>query len=233
MSIPASTVDNPLDEKQVIDFLRSTPEFFERNTDLLAELKLPHPSGVAVSLIERQVSALREQNDKLKSKLLNLVQVARDNDRLNARMHSMIMDLVKARTIATLLDTLSEHLHNEFNADAIAFHLTGLNETMARETGARTLIINDSFKAQFSDVLSTTNPVCGRLSESQLDSLFNEQATALESAAIIQIGEHAEQGLLAIGSREANRFFPGMGTHFLRHLGELIGQLLRQMEKTA
>jgi uncharacterized protein YigA (DUF484 family) len=33
-------------------------------------------------------------------------------------------------------------------------------------------------------------------------------------------------GLLAIGSQDASRFHPGMGTLFLTHLGELIGLLL-------
>ncbi|MEE9422670.1 MAG: DUF484 family protein [Gammaproteobacteria bacterium] len=233
MSIPASNIETPLDEQQILGFLRSNPDFFEQHMDLLTELKLPHPSGTAVSLIERQVTALRDQNDQLKSKLLNLIQVARDNDRLNSRMHSMIMDLVKARSITALLDTLSEHLHNEFNADAIAAHLTGMDEAQAKETGSKLLVISGKFKTQFAEILDTGNPICGRLTQAQLDTLFEDQAAALQSAAVIPIGVKAEQGLLAIGSREANRFFPGMGTHFLSHLGELVGQLLREIENTA
>lgn len=233
MSIPASNIDNPLDEQQILDHLRSNPDFFERHTELLTELKLPHPSGTAVSLIERQVAALREQNDQLKSKLLNLIQVARDNDRLNSRMHSMIMDLLRARSMTALLDTLNEHLHNEFNADAIAVHLTDINETQARENGVSTLMIDDAIKTQFADVLESGKPLCGRLTQGQLDILFGEQAAALQSAAVIPVGEKAEQGLLAIGSRDAKRFFPGMGTHFLSHLGELVGQLLRELKQAA
>lgn len=233
MSIPASNIDNLPDEQQILDFLRSNPDFFEQHTELLTELKLPHPSGTAISLIERQVAALREQNDQLKSKLLNLIQVARDNDRLNTRMHSMIMDLLKASSMTALLDTLSEHLHNEFNADAIAVHLTDISETQAREKGVSTLVIGDALKTQFADVLGSGKPLCGRLTQVQLGILFDEQAAALQSAAVIPVGEKAEQGLLAIGSREANRFFPGMGTHFLTHLGELVGQLLRELKKAA
>lgn len=233
MSIPASNIDNPLDEQQILSFLRSNPDFFEQHTELLTELKLPHQSGTAVSLIERQVTALREQNEQLKSRLLNLIQVARDNDRLNSRMHSMIMDLIKANSMTALLDTLNEHLHNEFNADAIAVHLTDINETQARESGVKTLVITGNLKTQITEVLDAGKPLCGRLTQEQLVTLFNEQATALQSAAVIPIGTKAEQGLLAIGSREANRFFPGMGTHFLSHLGELVGQLLKEFGKNS
>ncbi|MDH3972407.1 MAG: DUF484 family protein, partial [Gammaproteobacteria bacterium] len=51
-------------------------------------------------------------------------------------------------------------------------------------------------------------------------------AQAIESVALIPLGPKVSLGLLAIGSREASRFHPGMGTLFLTHLGELTGLLL-------
>ena len=35
-------------------------------------------------------------------------------------------------------------------------------------------------------------------------------------------------GLVAVGSRDANRFFPGMGTLFLRMMGEALAAGLRR-----
>ena len=43
-------------EKDVVEFLQKHPNFFEKHLNLLAELRLPHPTGNAVSLIERQVN---------------------------------------------------------------------------------------------------------------------------------------------------------------------------------
>ena len=37
-------------------------------------------------------------------------------------------------------------------------------------------------------------------------------------------------GLLAVGSRDANRFFPGMGTLFLRMMGEAFETAMRRFE---
>lgn len=228
MSIQAKTsiTDNTVDEQQILDYLRDNPEFFHQHTELLSELRLSHSSGTAVSLIEHQVTVLRDKNRELKNKLLNLVQVARDNDRLNERIHRMVLDMLKASSLTALLDTLSEHLHTEFNADAIAIHLTGLNESLARETGASLLTLSEKTRSLFSDACTAGTPLCGRLKQEQLDFLFEDRATALESAAVIPVGDKASQGLLAIGSREASRFYPGMGTHFLGHLGELLGQIL-------
>ena len=215
------------DAGQVSAFLKQHPDFFDKHPELLTELQLPHPSGTAVSLIERQVQILREQNQGLKNKLLELVDVARDNDRLNERMHQMTLDLLRAGSLIELLDTLDTHLRNEFSADTINLHLPGLDETRQRETGATELVIDDTVKELFPTPIGESKPQCGRLRQDQLDFLFQEQAAAIESAAIIPLGEHACAGLLTIGSREVNRFHPGMGTLFLSHLGELMVRLLQ------
>ena len=50
-----------INDEQVVQFLEANPKFFERNQDLLSQLKISHPTGDAVSLVERQVSLLRDK----------------------------------------------------------------------------------------------------------------------------------------------------------------------------
>jgi len=219
--------------EQVCDYLGDNPAFFDDHPDLLAELNLSHSSGAAVSLIERQIQILRDRNADLKAKLLELVDVARENDRLNDRMHQMTLDLLKIRSLVELLDALEDHLRNEFKADAIAVHMTGLSEDQQRETTARRLEVNETLTQLFQPAFTEGKPQCGRLKREQLDVLFGDQAAAIESAAIIPLGKNAERGLLAIGSREVNRFNPCMGTLFLSHLGELLGGLLEHRDTSA
>jgi hypothetical protein len=219
-------IDGPTGE-QIAAYLEKHPEFFDEHPDLLAGLRLSHSSGKAVSLIERQVQVLREQNDTLKSRLMELVNVARDNDRLNSRIHQMTVDLLQASSLLALLDTLEDHLRNEFKADAFALRLVGLGETLQRETGVEALLIDAGSKALFPTSLCDGKPQCGRLKRQQLEFLFGDQARDIESAAVIPLGDHGRDGLLAIGSREINRFNPCMGTLFLSHLGELLVVLLR------
>ena len=47
--------DSQPSEEAVARYLRNHPGFFLNNEDLLADLKLAHNSGRAVSLLERQV----------------------------------------------------------------------------------------------------------------------------------------------------------------------------------
>ena len=216
----------PLEEKSVADYLRDNPDFFQNNTSLLAALQVPHAVGPAVSLVEHQVKVLRDQNSQLKRKLMDLVHVARDNNRLNERMHQLTLGLINASSLEALLDTLRENLLVEFKADTVTLRLAGLPEARARECAVDIFDTDSKELNHFEVFLKSSRPQCGRFKQEQLQYLFGDQAQAIESVALIPLGPKISLGLLAIGSREASRFHPGMGTLFLTHLGELTGLLL-------
>jgi uncharacterized protein len=222
----------PLEEKTVADYLRDNPEFFHNNTSLLAALQIPHAVGPAVSLVEHQVKVLRDQNSQLKRKLMDLVHVARDNNRLNERMHQLTLGLINAKSLEALLDTLRENLLGEFKADTVILRLANMPEVHARECGVDIFDPQAAELGQFESFLKSSRPQCGRFKQEQLQYLFGDQAQAIESVALIPLGTNTSLGLLAIGSREASRFHPGMGTLFLTHLGELTGLLLSEHLET-
>jgi len=216
----------PLEEKSVADYLRDNPDFFQNNASLLATLEIPHACGPAVSLVEHQVKVLRDQNRQLKRKLMDLVHVARDNNRLNERMHQLTLGLINTSSLVALLDTLREHLQGEFKADTVTLRLASLPEAQARECGVDLYDPAAAELAHFDSFFKSCRPPCGRFKAEQLQYLFGDQAEAIESVALVPLGHRSTYGLLAIGSQDASRFHPGMGTLFLTHLGELIGLLL-------
>ncbi|HEX2494400.1 MAG TPA: DUF484 family protein, partial [Steroidobacter sp.] len=68
----------PVSEEAIAEYLQEHLDFFERHGALLTKLKLSHPRGAAaISLIERQVQALRERNQALETRLRDLIEVAR------------------------------------------------------------------------------------------------------------------------------------------------------------
>ncbi|MGD8312150.1 MAG: DUF484 family protein [Gammaproteobacteria bacterium] len=216
----------PLDEKTVADYLRENTEFFQNNASLLADIEIPHACGPAISLVEHQVKVLRDQNRQLKRKLMDLVHVARDNNRLNERMHQLTLGLISSNTLEALLDTLRDNLQGEFKADTVTLRLACLPESRARECGVDVFEREAPELAHFETFMKAGRPQCGRFKKEQLQYLFGDQAEAIESVALIPLGRKSAYGLLAIGSQESSRFHPGMGTLFLTHLGELMGLLL-------
>ena len=84
---------------------------------MLTRLKLSHNRGAStVSLIERQVVALREKSQTLEARLRELIDVARTNDVLSDKIHKLACRLIRARTAPAILDGLETSLREDFGA---------------------------------------------------------------------------------------------------------------------
>jgi uncharacterized protein YigA (DUF484 family) len=86
----------------------------------------------------------------------------------------------------------------------------------------------------FINVLTGNQPICGRPTLAQAKVLFGDAALEVKSCAIIPMNFTELDGILAIGSREDDRFHYSMGNLFLTQMSEIIGtrliSLLRQTD---
>lgn len=205
-------------DDQVVDYLQQHPDFFIHHAQLLDQLRLPHPeSGQAISLIERQLSRLREQNRHLEERIGKLTRAAQTNEQLLQRLQHLSHDLIRCRRVDETLESVDRLLRSDFHADAVAIHLfTGLQE------GDHELTL---FSAG-----EEGKPYTGPLSEAQLSLLFGDDHHDIASVVTIPLTRGNDQriGLLAIGSIDPKRFEPAMGTEFVAHLGNFIGELIAQ-----
>lgn len=214
-------------EKDVVDFLQKHPRFFENNIDLLAEMRLPHPSGNAISLIERQVNILRENNHGLEKKLNNLIHIARDNDKLNARIQKMALALMETTSLDDVFYAVQDILRSEFTADSVVLRLFCTPSKISDVDDVAFINRDDELENLFSKFFRQNKPVCGSLNEAQSNFLFTDAAADITSAALVPICDKECFGLLAIGSYDEQRFNPAMGTVFLTFIGEMVGRSLR------
>ena len=123
---------NQIGDAAVLRYLMQNPEFFVTNQDVLPRLHIPHPSGKAVSLIEKQVSVLRNKCSTLEHSLRDLIDVARDNEQLNQRLHVLIQDVISARNIEDIAALTRESLKANFHADEVHFLVIGQKATKTR-----------------------------------------------------------------------------------------------------
>ncbi len=227
-----------VEEHAVVAYLREHPQFFTHHAGLLNDMIVPHPTRGAVSLVERQVEALRDQNRELKHQLQALVHVARDNDHLNERVQRLTLALAEATQLDDILLAVAERLRADFRCDQVALRLfmdlTRLPKSAQLELMDARLIARDDETAQTYDTLITQHkPLCGHLRRNQSAFLFGAHAEDIASAVVLPLtaggkSDEAPQcyGMLGIGSHDAKRFHAGMGTLFLTHLGALIGRSL-------
>jgi len=211
----------------VADYLQTFPDFFERNSSLLAKLRLPHirDSGATVSLVERQVEVLRERNQSLERKLKELVDVARANDALADRIHRLSQRLIQARTLLDTINAIETSLREDFEAMHSVLVLFR-EEARALEPHAgrflRAAAAADEDIRSFESLLSGARPRCGQVRDTQRDYLFGRDSVEIGSVALAPLGAKGALGLLAIGASDADRFHPAMSTEFLSRIGDLV-----------
>lgn len=212
-------------EQAVVAYLRLHPDFFRRRPELLEGLSIPHPCQPAVSLLEYQNRLLRERSQRLHAKLLELVAIARDNDRLSERVQRLALTLLEMHGgLDELLDSVKAALRDDFNADCVSLHLA-ISSGIGLKTA--TEFLHPEVIALFERVFQAGQPQCGRLRLERATALFGDSAPQVASAALIPLGGGEWRGLLALGSWDAERFDSGVGTLFLRRVGELISQALQ------
>jgi uncharacterized protein len=216
-----------LNDISVGDYLQTYPDFFERNSQLLTKLRLPHlrDVGATVSLVERQVEVLRERNQSLERKLKELVDVARANDTLADRIHRLSQRLIRAHSLLESINAVETSLREDFDAMHSVLVLF-LEEARQLEPDAghflRAANPTDEDIKTFESLLTTGKPRCGQVRDTQRDYLFGKDSVAIGSVALTPLGQKGSLGILAIGASDAERFHPGMSTEFLSRIGELV-----------
>ena len=202
---------------EVAAWLRRHPGFLQQFPDLALTLVVPREDGPAASLASYQLEVLRDKNRELNRRLHELSGNAQENERLAVRTHQLTLALLRQDSAADTVRALAASLAEDFAGDLVRIVLfepvAGLSEGEWLQVIAR----DDARLAGFRDLLEQPEPVCGRLHPDKNALLYGERAHEVQSSALLVL---PQVGLVAVGSLDGNRFFPGMGTLFLTMMGE-------------
>jgi uncharacterized protein YigA (DUF484 family) len=223
--------DAELSEQAIHDYLAAHPDFFENHPALLNGLNLPHASGGTISLVERQVSVLRQKDLKLEKKLKELIGVARANDLLSAKIHELTLQLMAAADLKSTIVALEVGMRSGFGADQavlVIFGDPGAFDDIDAGRFFRVIEKNADALSPFKTFLGGSSARCGQIRDAQRDFLFQEDAEEVGSAALVPLSSGTDIGFLAIGSTDADRFHPGMSIDFLTRLGDLVTSALKR-----
>ncbi len=221
-----STSDNHTDisETDIVSYLRNNPGFFTQHPGLLAELTLPHESGTAVSLVERQVSILRERNIDVRHRLTKLLDNARDNDRLFDKTKRLTLAMLEGRDLADIVDALYYSFDNDFKIHYTSLILFGSGSKLP-DSNARVESLSTA-RDHIANILRNNRPVCGELDAKVVKFLFPDQKKQIGSMALAPLIHGNTFGVLAIANRDPNYYRSSMGTLFLSYIAEVLNRLL-------
>jgi uncharacterized protein YigA (DUF484 family) len=218
-----------INDEQVAAFLEENPDFFTKHIQLLENMSIPHPSGGAVSLISKQLELFRGRYLDMENQLIELIDIARDNDTAVNRMHKLNLALLDAKTLGEVVTNLNLVLSEYFLTDYAAIRIIQLENNTEYADIFISPESND-LKA-FARELSYGLPRCGQPTLTQARILFGFNANEVKSCAIIPMLFTEIEGLLAIGSRDENRFHASMGHLFLTQMSEVIATRLMTLLK--
>lgn len=204
--------------EEIAQYLQEHPQFFNEYADLLADIQISHPQDdKVISLNERQILSLRERNRVLQDKLLELISFGEENDAIGEKMHRLAISLLSVSSLDELFNALYFSLKEDFAVPLVAMRLWNI----ANNAGPAVELtpVSDDVRTIAE---SLPQPYCGNHVADEIKQWFGEGAEHLHSFAMIPMKTTQTIGLLVLGSPDAERFYPEMGTLHLKRLGELV-----------
>ena len=220
--------DNPaISAAEVETYIRNNPDFLLSRPELLVEMSIPHNTGAAVSLVEKQVKVLREQNEQARKQLHELIEIAKLNEDLAHRMHHLVLTLIDAGNPEKIFKTLYDNLKRNFRAEQVVVKL------FAQPAGNAGAELGEYVGKQakeagfFKEMIEKRLPVVGVPALEQQAFLFGTEGADIASVVMVPLRGSGWGGVMAIGSRDPDRFQKGMGVELLANLGEVLSFILK------
>ncbi|WP_282269553.1 DUF484 family protein [Stenotrophomonas sp. PS02298] len=204
---------------EVAAWLRRHPTFLKQFPDLALTMVVPRDDGPTASLASYQLEVLRDKNRELSRRLADLGANAQINERLAVRTHQLTLALMRQTSAADTLRAMAASLEEDFAGDLVRIVSFDDVPELAEAPWLQVIAKDDAKLAPFHDCLQDGEPICGRLQQEKNDVLYGERVNEVSSTALLPL---PGVGLIAVGSYDPNRFYPGMGTLFLRMMGESL-----------
>ncbi|HWY25054.1 MAG TPA: DUF484 family protein [Nevskia sp.] len=217
----------PASEAQVVAYLKAHPQLLTDHPQLLESLEVAHAAGSAVSLIERQVELLRGKNARLEARLNRLIDTARDNESRAENVLRLARTLIRAPSLANIVVGLRASMREDFDVDEVFVGLNGGGYKRHDIDGVVPVEPNGAIARAYDNFIRTRLIECGPISEERAKLLFPRAEQPVLSAAIVPLEKEKNLGMLALGSRDAERFQPRQGKLFLEITAELVAAAIR------
>lgn len=217
-----------LTEADVIQYLEDHSEFFIGKDELLAGMRIPHNSGPATSLVERQLAVHRERNVELRQRLSDLLENARRNDQLFEKSRRLVLALVEAATWIDVQAALDDSLRKDFGVDNWAM----LHFTERQLEPPLIAVHSNEVQRTIHRLFKGHRAICGQLPEDDIAQLLGTDDSDCRSVAAAHIRGKDNLGILTIASEDPSYYRSSMDTLFLDYVADILALRLPQIPVT-
>jgi uncharacterized protein YigA (DUF484 family) len=198
-----------LDEDLVRAYLEQNPDFFVNHADLVTQLRIPHASHGAVSLLEKRQEIQRAKIIKMEEELSILMGHARQNEIIFRAISDMYIALVGCKSVAALEQAVDKVCQEQLYLAQF-----------------RLLQPEDEAYIHLQAKLAGNNSYLGRLAPEVMETVFDGRA---QSVALVELNYELDDtevifGIAAFASASAQHFQPSMDTLFIDELGRVLSR---------
>ena len=220
--------DTAFTAHDIAAFLQEHPGFFDEHAEVFATLQVPHPHGSrAISLGERQIMTLRERNRELEWRMNELVRNASASESIGAHIAKWCCRLLSESEPQRVPGEIALGLAEQFDLNHVALRLWNLSGQPDNGYGEP---VSADLRA-FADSLKA--PYCGTDTGFEAVAWLDAKPKSLALVPLRLEADGPSVGLLVLGSDDAERFSPDMGTTFLESIGQLASAALHRLEPAA
>ncbi len=176
---------------------------------------------------EERVRALEIENRSLQGRLQDLTEEVSRNEALLRKTQERELELLRAGSLAQLLDRLIHGLRTSYQLDAVTLVLNDPQHEIRHLMAGDGFLVDELREVQFVDALKDVAPRLPELDRPWLGPFFKEDheqliqgAVRAGSVALIPLWRNEQlDGLLVFCSRDPMRFNRELASDFLAHLG--------------
>ena len=213
-----------LAKEDVSDYLILNPDFLIENPQVLDSIKIVHDSGVAVSLIQKQVEILRSNYNSTTNNIMNILEVAKTNEKIFSLTKKLILALINSSKKEDIISITEKAFIADFKATSCKLLFFDKNtkvfpKSRVKDPSEATRILGN--------LLKSGKVYSGPLQLQESNFIFNNRWKIIE-AALVPLSASSFVGLLALGSDVIGKYNKTQDTLFLDFIAEIISNLIEK-----
>lgn len=224
----------PLDisAADVVAYLKKHPNLVAENKALLEVLELPQNTGASTSLVERQVSVLRERGIESRRKLSELIEIGKTNDQLFSKTAALVIAMIDSEELNTLFELTEKMLIEHFDIDFARIAIISNSEDATACLGEKSFLVDVKASEMIGPLLEQRKAIQSSLRENESGFIFGngkKVGSAYINVQTVSNKKSDRRLMLAMGHSNANVFTAGNDTMFADFIYQVLSKLSKKL----
>ena len=200
-----------IDAKDVELFLLDNLDFFVTRESLVSEMEFKHSQSSASSILERQITKLRDEHKNVIELLKSFIDTASINEDLFKKSKDLTLKILESDTNDNIKEIVEESFKKDFGVDdcKVEFFDNKAIDKLEKGTGLS---------------MHKGAVHCGSFSNEKIALLFDDKR--IESLVIAVIVLKDEIGLLKLGSHDRTKYLGDEDTTFIEYIRDILEKKL-------